>query len=307
MSDRMLSLRDLTLIDAIASAGSISGAARMLGLSQPALSRRVVELEGRIGMALVLRGSRGSAPTIAGARLLEAMTLVADQLHQALVSARDAPALNAGDVLIGLPVATPLRRQLHEVILAVARQEPATHILTSQIPFLRQQAAVRQGILDIGFGLEPNDVSDPAEACALVWRGALDVVLVPSWHALAQKTVVALRDLSGERIGIPDEVLSPDFARRMRSALEHAGFRGTVEAMPHDVGRGALDVARGERLAMVSSTTVQDAPGVVAIPLERPLMIVHTYTYWRKHAPLRVRSFVRRLGVVDPAPAAPMP
>ena len=297
MSNRVLSLRDLSLIDAIAFAGSISGAARTLGVSQPALSRRLVELEGRIGLALVLRGSRGSAPTLAGARLLEAMTLVADELHEALASARDAPVPYAGDVLIGLPVAAPLRHNLHQVILDIAREDPATHVLSSQIPFLRQLASVLHGVLDVGFGLEPITERDGCEG-ALVWRGALDVILVPAWHPLATRSVIALRDLGGETIGVPDGDLSPDFARRMRLALGQAGYVGTIDTLPHDGARGAIDVARGERMAIASSATRNDSPGVIAIVLETPLMVDHTFMYWRRRSSRRVRSFVQRVGVV---------
>ncbi len=305
MPDRSLSLRDLAMIDAIASEGSISAAARLLHLSQPALSRRVVELEGRLGLALVVRGARGSAPTIAGARLLEAMTLVSDQLQQALRHARDAPVPDTGDVLIGLPTTNVLRLRLHAAILALAREDPATHILTSQIPFLRQQRAVVQGVLDVGFGIEPTAREARFTHGAVVWRASLDTVLVPAWHTLATRSTVGWHDLHGLRVGVPDEAFSPEFARRMRDALDEAGFVGTVEATSQDLALEALVVGRGERLAIVSGGSMPETPGVVALPLERALMVIETWIYWRVNAPRRVRSFVRRLGVVDPEAGGP--
>jgi DNA-binding transcriptional LysR family regulator len=52
-------------------AGSFSAAARQLGVGQPAVSKTIAQLEERLGVALVLRSTRGLAPTPAGARFAE--------------------------------------------------------------------------------------------------------------------------------------------------------------------------------------------------------------------------------------------
>ena len=51
---------------AVAEAGSLSGAARARGLTQPTLSRHVAELEAALGTALFARGPAGMALTVAG-------------------------------------------------------------------------------------------------------------------------------------------------------------------------------------------------------------------------------------------------
>ncbi|MEM9304356.1 MAG: LysR family transcriptional regulator [Pseudomonadota bacterium] len=63
----------LTLLETfvrIADAGSISGAARDLGLSQPSASRQLVELESRLKTQLIRRNSHSLALTEAGVALL---------------------------------------------------------------------------------------------------------------------------------------------------------------------------------------------------------------------------------------------
>jgi DNA-binding transcriptional LysR family regulator len=52
--------------------GSFSGAARQLGIGQPAVSKTIAQLEGRLGVSLLLRPSRGPTPTEAGQKLLQA-------------------------------------------------------------------------------------------------------------------------------------------------------------------------------------------------------------------------------------------
>ncbi len=61
---------DLRLFDAAASSGSLSAAAKTLGLSQPQMSRRLRDLEDAIGARLFDRTPQGLRPTKAGARLI---------------------------------------------------------------------------------------------------------------------------------------------------------------------------------------------------------------------------------------------
>jgi molybdate transport repressor ModE-like protein len=61
---------DVRIFLAVAEAGSISGAARQLGLGQPTISRRLAEMEQTIGSRLFARGVGGATLTSAGERLL---------------------------------------------------------------------------------------------------------------------------------------------------------------------------------------------------------------------------------------------
>jgi DNA-binding transcriptional LysR family regulator len=76
----------------VARTGSLSAAARRLGLSQPTVRRQVEEIEARLGTALFTRGPTGLAPTPAGLRLrphAEAMEAGAQALARA-AAAEDA-------------------------------------------------------------------------------------------------------------------------------------------------------------------------------------------------------------------------
>lgn len=63
---------DLKLFLAVYEQGSLSGAARVLRLGQPTLSRRIVELEEAVGEPLFERKSHGAQLTAAGMKLLPA-------------------------------------------------------------------------------------------------------------------------------------------------------------------------------------------------------------------------------------------
>lgn len=64
--NRRLPWDDLRIVQAIADAGSLSGAGRRLGLSHATVFRRLGAIETRLGVALFDRGRAGYTPTAAG-------------------------------------------------------------------------------------------------------------------------------------------------------------------------------------------------------------------------------------------------
>ena len=71
MNNAMLDWNLIHSFVAVAETGSLSGAARMLGASQPTVGRHVAELERALGVTLFRRGRRGYALTEKGEKLLE--------------------------------------------------------------------------------------------------------------------------------------------------------------------------------------------------------------------------------------------
>ncbi len=63
-------------------AGSLSEAARLLNLTQPAVSYQIRRAEAEFGTALLTRGHRGVAPTEAGEALLAILTRSVDQVDE---------------------------------------------------------------------------------------------------------------------------------------------------------------------------------------------------------------------------------
>lgn len=74
---------DLRLFLAVQETGSLSGAARALGLGQPTLSRRMAELEARIGERLFVRRTQGVELTDKGLRLLPSAQRMAEWAAEA--------------------------------------------------------------------------------------------------------------------------------------------------------------------------------------------------------------------------------
>jgi DNA-binding transcriptional LysR family regulator len=70
--------------------GSFSGAARQLRVGQPAVSKTIAQLEGRLGVSLLLRSSRGLTPTEAGQNFYERAKRSIEEADEAELAARGA-------------------------------------------------------------------------------------------------------------------------------------------------------------------------------------------------------------------------
>ncbi|WP_243770174.1 helix-turn-helix domain-containing protein [Amycolatopsis acidicola] len=82
LPSRVTELAGFDLLLSVAQLGGIGAAARAHGISQPAASARIRQLEARVGVALVDRTPRGSSLSEAGA-------LVADWARPVVEAAAD--------------------------------------------------------------------------------------------------------------------------------------------------------------------------------------------------------------------------
>jgi LysR family hydrogen peroxide-inducible transcriptional activator len=100
----VVSLRDLTLVQAVHRYGSFNSAARAMHISPSGLSHQVQKVEQALGAPLFERGGRRIVPTAGGQRLLEqidAVLLAAEHLQQA---ARAGAVAFGGELRLGVPV-----------------------------------------------------------------------------------------------------------------------------------------------------------------------------------------------------------
>jgi DNA-binding transcriptional LysR family regulator len=120
---------DARLFLAVAEAGSLSGAARRLRVAQPTASRRLAELEARLGEPLFERGAGGASLTAFGERLLEPARRMAEWAAELERAAEKPDVAPAGVVRVtaapgvafevGAPLAALLRDRLPEVRLEI--------------------------------------------------------------------------------------------------------------------------------------------------------------------------------------------
>ncbi len=128
-------LRALRAVAAVASAGSVSGAAQALHQSSAAITRAVQGAERELGVTLFERGARGMVPTAAGevlalrvARALQALQVAAQGLRArgAPASVTSLPRL-VSDPLLQALVARAVHPTEAAAAAAVGLSQPALH------------------------------------------------------------------------------------------------------------------------------------------------------------------------------------
>ncbi|MEM9585106.1 MAG: LysR substrate-binding domain-containing protein [Pseudomonadota bacterium] len=124
-----LKLRQLRLLVAVGVHGNIQNAARELGISQPAASKMIQDLELDFEVTLFKRTNRGVVPTVFGETLIRHGKLVFAQISNAAQELDDLNEGNAGRVVVGtlLAASTRLLPAAIEILLA-ARPNVAVKI-----------------------------------------------------------------------------------------------------------------------------------------------------------------------------------
>jgi DNA-binding transcriptional LysR family regulator len=141
---RRLKLRDLHAFLTAVQRGSISKAAQQLGVSQPAVSEAIADLERALGVRLLDRRPHGVEPTMYGDALLKRGAAVFDDLKQSIRDIEFLADPAAGEVKIGCPEAIAailppilesFSRQYPRVVLSVGLEGTPT----LELPGLRER------------------------------------------------------------------------------------------------------------------------------------------------------------------------
>ena len=272
---------DLLVLVLTAELGSLSAAARELGLAQPSASRALHRVERRLGVRLFTRGARGSVPTTQGA-------LVVDWAREVIEANRR---LLAAASALTRPSAAPLRIAASQTIAeellpgwlaAFRRAQPAVEISLTVANSTDVGRLVGDGIL--GF-IESPDLPGTLPEGAASRTVATDrlVVVVAADHAWARRT---------RPVNLTELIATPLVVRERgsgtRVSLEQAvAGRGHLVAPALELASNAavrVAVASGAGPAVLSELAVRSAVAggtlravmVDGLQIERPLRAVWT-------------------------------
>jgi DNA-binding transcriptional LysR family regulator len=142
---RRLKLRDLHVFLTVVECGSMAKAAAQLGVSQPAVSEVMADLEHAIGVRLLDRSPRGVEPTIYGRAMLERTQAAFDELKEGIRTIEHLADPTVGEVRIGCSESL-ISSILAPVIPRFSRQYPRVRLHvedvvtpTMDLPELRER------------------------------------------------------------------------------------------------------------------------------------------------------------------------
>jgi DNA-binding transcriptional LysR family regulator len=100
---RQIKLRDLHVLETAAQAGSLTKAAKALGMSQPAVSYTIAEMEKLLGVPLLDRTPQGVSPTTFGRVLLDRSIVAFNEIRRGITELEALADPEAGELRIGTP------------------------------------------------------------------------------------------------------------------------------------------------------------------------------------------------------------
>lgn len=274
-----MNVHDLEAFVAVVETGSISGASARLNLTQPGITRRIQNLEDRLGTALLDRQTKPLRPTSSGREAYEQGRRVLRSLEDLKASlspqgdVRGEFRLGIMPYLSDAALALPLDRLRQEFPQLTLR------ITSGWSPRLVEQ--VSRSELDAA-ALCLADNVDPPEGLVGHDLGTQEVLLVAA-PELGVPTVAGLADLA--RFPWVMNETGCGFRRFIRQRIEATGhpFLVGVEALSADL-RMSL-VARGHGIGIVTPAAFRNSPWRKAIEVIDCLEFKPRVRAWMLHRP----------------------
>ncbi|MBN9306989.1 MULTISPECIES: LysR substrate-binding domain-containing protein [unclassified Devosia] len=262
----LLSLRQIEMFRAVMICGSITGAANLMNLTQPGVSRTIAMLEGRLGYALFVRKGRRIIPTVEAEALYREVEKSYRSIEYVGQIAADIGLQRAGALRIAtLPaLAQWLVPQALGHFLS-SRPKVSAFIESMSSRQIAELVSTRQ--FDVGI------VEMPTFREAIQVRPLPPipyVAVIPTIHRLAGQSLISLKDLHGERMVLLSQ---HSFVRhQIDSMLSGLGVvpQVVVETPSASIACGLAAAGIGITLVGWSTAKPTDGLGVSVKPLLEP-------------------------------------
>ncbi len=241
--------RQLRVIAEIAKTGKITSAASALGVTGPAVTIQLQQLEAMIGMPLFERGGRQMRPTAAGELLADCARQVDDRVKACLHALEQLAGLGRGTVFVGVVstakyFAAPALggfKNAHSAIdlrLLVANRSEVVKALSS----LETDLAI--------MGRPPEDVK--VECVEL--GDHPHVVIAPPSHPLASKRRIAIGQLADETLLMREVGSGTRILTERLLSEAGVGSRNFMEISSNETIKQAVMAGLG--IALISGHTI---------------------------------------------------
>jgi DNA-binding transcriptional LysR family regulator len=267
-------------------------AAARLHVAQPALTKRIQQLESRLGFQLFVRTRRTVRLTASGDALLDKARLAlkaSDDLTATVRRVRDG---SMGRLRIGFTPSAP-HHVLPALMRAFRRDYPAIACMLTEASSDEQIRQLLAGDLDVGI-LRPPDRC-PSDLVCTTFLEEPYVAVLPRDHRLATQRAVALSDLKGEPFVLIARKVVATIHDQILGACAAAGVTpGIVQEATHIHAVVAL-VAAGCGVSLLPASAARlGVKDVVCRPL-RPVALRTVMAVARARRPgsAAARTFVQ--------------
>jgi DNA-binding transcriptional LysR family regulator len=295
-----IQVRHIHYVIAAADHGSFRRAAAALGVQESAISRRIRELEDRLGTAFFIRSPGGVMLTPAGKQFVQRGRKALSEIGFAKAEVAAIGRGEDGHVRIGI-FSSLASGFLSDLIQSFGARHTSVKLTFIDGNPAEHVAAIRRHRLDIAF--LTGTAEWPGCNCQQLWSERIYAVL-PAGHRLADDVEIQFADLAGESFIVsesaPGEEIHDYLVKRLADLGRHP------EIHQQAVGRDNLMrlVALGRGLTVTSeATTAAQIPGIIFRPIAGE--ILPFCAVWSSHndnpALLRLLDLARSMARIEVA------
>ena len=278
-----MELRHLRYFVAVGEEQHFGRAAERLRITQPALSRQILDLERDLGFALFDRLSRGVRLNAAGKLFLTDARRILRDADEAKIRAERIAHGKAGTLRIGIATAVSWHGFIADCIRRFRHEHPDAELELHHMLSVHQVDAILSSELDAGFAA----VSAPLHKDLAHWQIAQDrmVLAVPKGHPLTKRKKIRLRDLRNMPFVWWPRWVNPVFTDQMMRACAEGGLttpRIVQEAPDRETSLGLVQCRVGVSW-MTESSRWHCPRGVVLVPVADMNVRLPFDLIWKEH------------------------
>ena len=283
-------LRQMEVFRAVMLTGSMNGAARLLFVSQPAISRLIAHTEQSLGLQLFERDKGKLTPTPEAQRLFQEVGPLFEEALRIDELARDLAERPAGALTLcsspslALNFVPPVIAQYLELYPNVRLKYHTTLLADMAHELLGRKAELAVSVLPID---HPNLVVEPLATGEMV-------CILPQGHPLASRPAVSLTELARHRLILYSRNIP--FGQLVAAAFQRANvsWNSAVDIVRAELACALVRVGAGVAIVDQFSVGEQGWPGVVTRPLQESIPLSLSLVRSRFERPSRqVQRFVR--------------
>ncbi len=273
-----MELRTLRYFLSVAQEKNLTKAADMLHVTQPTLSRQIMDLEKELGSTLMLRGKNGIVLTDDGVffrQRAEEIVTLADRLEHVFA---EKSADISGVITVGASEAVG-GQLFAKLVKQFSDKYPRVqfHLYNETVDNINRR--LDNGLVDVGLLLEPVDVTK----YDFVRLSAKDTwgILLRDDHPLAERAFITAEELAEYPLILP---LRESIRREIMNWLRREEKELRVPLYYTLLSNAALMVAEGVGCAfcMDGALALRSVPNLKYVPLY-PERMTHSVLVWRKN------------------------
>ena len=272
-----VTLRQLQILREVVRTGSERAAAKVLDITQPAVSQQIKQLETLLGVQLFVRDKGRLAPTAQTMTLFRDADAAFVQMERIAKTVVSLKGIHSDTISIAAPYVFSLKF-LPDAIGKLRSRQPVAAVHLKSGTYREVTDHVLEGRADLGLARLPLDgnVFDWCPATT-----ATNVYIFPRGHRFTQKDIIRPEDLVGEPLADVEPQMQSHLMNE--NALRYMGAEPHLAIQVDTVGQEVSFVAAG--LGISSSNTFaarQFASFPVDVRPFEPSALYHYVVIWQK-------------------------